>query len=149
MLGLQNEREWAAFCATVLEQPELAQDKRFSSNTLRVENKEALRVLIVTAFAALTREQVIARLEAAAIANASVNTMQDVWRHPQLASRQRWREVDSPAGALPALLPPASNSAFQPRMDKIPGLGEHSAAILRGLGYAEEQIQTFKQRGII
>jgi len=149
MLGLQNEREWAAFCATVLEQPELAQDKRFSSNTLRVENKEALRVLIVTAFAALTREQVIARLEAAAIANASVNTMQDVWRHPQLASRQRWREVDSPAGPLPALLPPASSSAFQPRMDKIPGLGEHSTAILRSLGYTEEQIQAFKQRGII
>ncbi len=149
MLGLQNEREWAAFCATVLEQPELAQDKRFSSNTLRVENKEALRVLIVTAFAALTRGQVIARLEAAAIANASVNTMQDVWRHPQLASRQRWREVDSPAGTLPALLPPASSSAFQPRMDKIPGLGEHSAAILRSLGYTEDQIQAFKQRGII
>jgi len=106
-------------------------------------------VLIVTAFAALTRGQVIARLEAAAIANASVNTMQDVWRHPQLASRQRWREVDSPAGTLPALLPPASSSAFQPRMDKIPGLGEHSAAILRSLGYTEDQIQAFKQRGII
>lgn len=149
MLGLQNEREWAAFCATVLEQPELARDKRFSSNTLRVENKEALRVLIVTAFAGLTREQVIARLEAAAIANASVNTMQDVWHHPQLASRERWREVDSSAGPLPALLPPASNSGFQPRMDKIPSLGEHSAAILASLGYTEEQIQQFKQKGTI
>jgi itaconate CoA-transferase len=149
MLGLQNEREWAAFCTTVLEQPELARDKRFSSNTLRVENKEALRVLIVTAFAGLTREQVIARLEAAAIANASVNTMLDVWRHPQLASRERWREVDSSAGPLPALLPPASNSGFQPRMDKIPSLGEHSAAILGSLGYTEEQIQQFKQKGTI
>ena len=149
MLGLQNEREWAAFCTTVLEQPELAQDGRFSSNTLRVDNKEALRVLIVTAFAGLTREQVIARLEAAAIAYASVNTMQDVWRHPQLASRERWRQVGSSAGPLPALLPPASSSGFQPRMDKIPSLGEHSAAILASLGYTEEQIQQFKQKGTI
>src|SRR3546814_1221689 len=81
MLGLQNEREWAAFCKTVLQQPELAGDSRFSSNSLRVANKEALRVLIVTAFASLSRAQVVERLEAASIANAGVNTMSDVWAH--------------------------------------------------------------------
>src|SRR3546814_127856 len=149
MLGLQNEREWAAFCKTVLQQPELAGDSRFSSNSLRVANKEALRVLIVTAFASLSRAQVVERLEAASIANAGVNTMSDVWAHPQLAQRGRWREVDSAVGPLPALIPPASSSAFQARMDKIPALGENSAAILAELGYTAEQIKTFTQQGII
>ncbi|WP_280634351.1 CaiB/BaiF CoA transferase family protein [Allopusillimonas ginsengisoli] len=149
MLGLQNEREWAAFCKTVLQQPELATDERFNANSRRVANKEALRVLIVTVFAALTRDQVIARLEEAAIANASVNTMADVWQHPQLAQRARWRTVDSEAGALPALVPPASSSAFQPRMDPIPALGEHSAVILAELGYSETQVRAFAEQGII
>src|SRR3546814_911073 len=83
------------------------------------------------------------------IANAGVNTMSDVWAHPQLAQRGRWREVDSAVGPLPALIPPASSSAFQARMDKIPALGENSAAILAELGYTAEQIKTFTQQGII
>ncbi|MGB6102280.1 MAG: CaiB/BaiF CoA-transferase family protein [Pusillimonas sp.] len=149
MLGLQNEREWAAFCSTVMQQPELAGDERFNSNTLRVANKEALRVLIVTAFASLSRSQVIERLEAASIANASVNTMQDVWDHPQLAARRRWRKVDSSVGALPALIPPATNSSFQARMDKIPALGEHSTPILEELGYTDQHIQALAQEGVI
>lgn len=149
MLGLQNEREWAAFCSTVLQQPQLATDNRFSSNSLRVQNKEALRVLIVDVFASLSRQQVIDRLEQAAIANASVNTMSDVWQHPQLASRSRWAQVDSPVGVLPALLPPASNTHFQHRMDRIPQLGQDSAHILAELGYSQEQIQAYAEQGVI
>ncbi len=149
MMGLQNEREWAAFCKIVLKQPDVAVDSRFSSNSARVANKEALRVLIVTVFAALSREQLIERLEEASIANASVNTMIDVWNHPQLAQRQRWRQVGSPVGPLPALIPPASNSAFQARMDRVPGLGEDTAAILAGLGYSDGQIQDMAQQGVI
>ncbi|KAA0890208.1 CaiB/BaiF CoA-transferase family protein [Pusillimonas sp. ANT_WB101] len=149
MLGLQNEREWASFCTTVLGQPELIDDSRFNANFKRVENKDALRVLIVTVFAALTREQVIERLEAASIANASVNTMADVWAHPQLQQRARWTQIDSEVGSLPALIPPATNSEFQARMDKVPALGEHSAAILQKLGYTPEQIQTYTEQGMI
>ncbi|NYT38520.1 CoA transferase [Allopusillimonas soli] len=149
MLGLQNEREWAAFCSVVLEQPELASDERFSSNSLRVRNKDALRVLIVTKFATLSRTQVIERLEAAPIANASVNTMADVWAHPQLRQRERWTQIDSSVGPLPALIPPATSSAFQARMDRIPDLGENAAAILGELGYDEDQIAVFKQEGMI
>jgi itaconate CoA-transferase len=149
MLGLQNEREWAAFCKGVLQQPDLADDSRFISNSLRVANKDALRVMIVTAFASLSRAQVIERLEAASIANASVNTMLDVWNHPQLAERKRWRQVDSAAGPLPALIPPATNSSFEARMDKIPALGENSTAILATLGYTEKQIDVLAQQGVI
>lgn len=149
MLGLQNEREWVSFCETVLQQPDLQHDVRFSTNSLRVANKEALRTLINTVFSSLSRADVIGRLEAAHIANASVNTMRDVWAHPQLASRARWREIDSPAGPLPALAPPATNSAFEARMDGIPSLGQHSTSILAELGYTEDQIREFVQHGVI
>lgn len=149
MLGLQNEREWVAFCEQVLMQPELSQDPRFSNNTLRVANKDALRVLILTAFASLTREQVIERLETARIANASVNTMHDVWAHPQLKARQRWSTVDSAVGPLPALIPPATNTAYTARMDKIPALGEHSSDILASLGYTDVQIESLARQGVI
>lgn len=149
MLGLQNEREWAAFCRLVLRQPELADDSRYSSNSSRVANQASLRALIVTAFASLSRHQVIERLEQAQIANASVNTMQDVWRHPQLAQRGRWRQVESPVGPLPALIPPGSSSAFEARMDRIPALGENTGAILAELGYSTEQVQAFSEQGVI
>jgi itaconate CoA-transferase len=149
MLGLQNEREWAAFCKIVLKQPELAKDARFTSNLARVENKEALCALIVKAFATLTREQALQRLEDAQIANASVNTMRDVWAHPQLAARKRWREVSSQSGPLPALIPPASSSAFEARMDAVPSLGEHRASILAELGYSADDVQALLRQKVI
>src|SRR5689334_16451326 len=106
LLGLQNEREWAAFCDTVLQRPELAREERFSGNFRRNAARDELRAIIVAAFADLTAEQVVARLEAANIANARANTMQDVWNHPQLAARNRWRTVETEKGPVPALLPP-------------------------------------------
>ena len=149
MLGLQNEREWASFCTTVLQQPTLATDERFKANALRVANRDELRTLILQAFRDLSAEQVIERLEQAQIANANVNGMPDVWEHPQLKARQRWTAVDTSAGPIPALLPPASNTDFSPRMDRVPALGEHSSAILSQLGYAPDAIEQLQQSGII
>ncbi|AXA66896.1 MULTISPECIES: CaiB/BaiF CoA transferase family protein [Pseudomonas] len=149
MLGLQNEREWQLFCEQVLVQPELVTDPRFSANFKRSANRGVLRDLIVEAFARLKTEEVIARLERAQIANAQVNDMAAVWAHPQLRERDRWREVDSPAGPLPALLPPASNSAFEPRMDPVPALGEHTEAVLRELGYDPVALDALRQRGAL
>ena len=149
MLGLQNEREWAAFCSTVLLQPHLASDERFASNALRVANRPALQAIIGQVFQGLSAEQVLARLAQAQIANARVNDMHDVWAHPQLAARARWTTVDSSAGPLPALRPPGSHSDFDPRMDKIPALGEHSASILGELGYSPEAIEQLRQDGVI
>ena len=148
MLGLQNEREWAAFCDKVLLQPALATDPRFSGNAKRVAARDALRELIVEAFAALTAPQVVERLEAAQIANARVNTMAEVWDHPQLAARGRWREVGSPAGPLPALLPPGSWTEG-PRMDPVPALGEHTDAILRELGVSGAERDALRAEGAI
>jgi itaconate CoA-transferase len=140
MLGLQNEREWQSFCAVVLENPELATDPRFARNALRNERRNELRGLILDAFAKLTAAEVRERLDRAQIANAAVNNMHDVWQHPQLAARKRWTDVPSPAGPLPALLPPGLNDQFEPRMDAIPSLGEHTVAVLQELGFGVTQI---------
>lgn len=149
MLGLQNEREWQTFCEKVLQQPWLSTDERFSANFKRVANRTALRLIIVQAFSQLDFEAVIQRLDDAQIANARVNDMKGVWEHPQLKARDRWRQVDSPAGQIPSLLPPASNNAFEPRMDPVPGLGEHTAALLAELEVSAERIEAMRQAGMI
>jgi itaconate CoA-transferase len=149
MLGLQNEREWAAFCQRVLQQPDLATDDRFSSNSRRVANRDALRALIVERFSAMTAGQVIDRLEDAAIANARVNDMHDVWEHPQLKARGRWTQVNTPGGPIPALLPPGRTTGYTPRMDAVPGLGEHTEAILTELGWDADAVRHLRSTGAI
>ena len=149
MLGLQNEREWGAFCQSVLQQPELAADERFASNSRRVGNRDALRSIIVEVFSTLTAEEVVQRLDKAHIANASVNDMHDVWAHPQLKARGRWTEVSTPSGPIPALLPPGKTDAYAPRMDAVPGLGENTDAILKGLGLSGESIEAMRREGAI
>ena len=135
MLGLQNEREWAVFCSKVLLQPALATDARFNTNALRSASRKELYALIVSVFASLTGEQVVERLEDAQIANAHMNDMHDLWDHAQLKARNRWTEVATPAGPVPALLPPGMPNGYAPRMDPVPALGQHTDAILGELGF--------------
>ena len=149
MLGLQNEREWAVFCEQVLRRPELLADPRFASNADRNAHRDALHTEIVMAFAALSTPEVQARLDAARIANARMNDMADLWAHPQLAARDRWRNVSTPAGPVPALQPPGRNSAFAPHMGAVPTVGEHTVAILRDLGCDEAQIAALRAAGAV
>lgn len=149
MLGVQNEREWIAFCSTVLQQAALAQDPRFVSNPLRLQHKAQLLALIGEVFGRLSADEVLARLDEAGIANARVNDMQALWAHPQLRARGRWTQVDTPAGAIPALQPPASNSSFSARMDAVPALGEHTTAILAELGLTAADLERLRRNGVI
>ncbi|MGY2485275.1 CaiB/BaiF CoA transferase family protein [Cupriavidus sp. CP313] len=146
MLGLQNEREWVVFCEAVLGEPDLAMHPDFASNSLRNQNRAALRARIVDSFSGLTATEAVDRLEAAKIANARVNTIADVWDHPQLAARQRWRQVDTPVGPVPALLPPGMTEA---RMDPIPSLGASTDAILAELGQTAAQIAALRSVGAV
>jgi crotonobetainyl-CoA:carnitine CoA-transferase CaiB-like acyl-CoA transferase len=139
MLGVQNEREWAAFCEKVLGRPELASDPRFSSVAKRTAARALLHPLIVEAFSRLGAEELVRRLDAAQIANARVNDMREVWEHPQLRARRRWREVATPAGPIPAPVPPGL-SRDEARMDAVPALGEHTDSILAELGLTPAQI---------
>ena len=149
MLGLQNEREWKQFCERVLQDAALAQDTRFDSNAQRNQNRNALEAIILAVFSKLSAEQVAARLEQAQIANARMNDMTGVWAHPQLQARQRWQNVGSPAGDIPALLPPGRSNAFGYRMDPVPSVGQHTDAILRELGQDEVAIASLRAAGAI
>ena len=130
MLGVQNEREFANFCAKVLGDAALATDSRFATNSARTKNRAELKAVIDRVFAGLSAAQVIERLDDAAIANASVNDMQGVWNHPQLRARGRWTEVDTPAGRVP----PGTGDGVEARMDAVPEVGQHNEAILKELG---------------
>ena len=149
MFGIQNEREWASFCKGVLRQPDLAKDPRYDNNTKRTAARNDVIALIESVFGDLTAEQVIERLDEAGIANARLNSSEEVWNHAQLKARERWREVDSPAGMIPAILPPASFRDHEARMDPIPSIGEHTAAILKELGLAGDEIDRLRAAGAV
>jgi itaconate CoA-transferase len=149
MLGLQNEREWSTFCERVLMRPDLASDPRYASNSRRSAAREELRRIIVEVFSGLTATEVLRRLDDARIANAQVNDMHDVWRHPQLAARRRWRDIDSPSGPIPALLPPGTDDEADPQWGAVPALGAHTDSILTSLGYSAERISELRADGAI
>jgi itaconate CoA-transferase len=144
MIGLQNEREWAVFCEKVLGQPALAKDARYDTNFKRNERREEVIALVNKVLEELTTEQTVAKLDAAGIANARVNTPEEVWKHAQLNERQRWRDVGSPVGEIPALLPPATISGLEARMDPVPDIGEHTESILNELGFDAGEIAALK-----
>jgi itaconate CoA-transferase len=149
MLGLQNEREWVQFCESVLENPALAKDERFDRNFKRNENRSELLAIIDACFSKLTSGQLVARLEKAQIANARLNDMEGLWKHEQLKARNRWTEVDTPNGAIPALLPPGLNNSYNYRMDPIPAVGQHTDTILKELGMTEADIASMRSSGAI
>lgn len=128
-LGIQNEREWARFCADVLEQPELASHASFSNNSLRTQHVAELRDRIESVFATLTVAEVLARLDAAAIANAELRTMLGLGTHPQLAARDRWVEVETTAGPIRVQRPPVTSREQGLRLGPVPALGEHTEQV--------------------
>jgi itaconate CoA-transferase len=148
-LSVQNEREFERFCARVLGDRRLATDVRYASGPARLANREALHGEIERVFARLTAAEVIARLEAAEIANARLNDMREFWRHPQLAARDRWTRVGSPAGPIDALKPPFNLSGFEPRMDAIPQLGEHTSKVLAEIGCSADEIERLRRERVV
>ncbi|MED1953847.1 CaiB/BaiF CoA-transferase family protein [Brevibacillus centrosporus] len=148
-LAIQNEREWAMFCNQVLQQPERSDDARFATNSDRLQNKSVLQGIIDEVFLQLTAEEVIARLEQAKIANARLNTVQDFWEHPQLKARNRWRQVETPAGPVQSLLPPVTMEGVEPCMGPIPALGQHNEKILLECGFDAQTIRKWKEAGVV
>jgi itaconate CoA-transferase len=128
--GIQNEREWVAFCTLVLQRPHLAEDPRFAGNTNRVRHRPALHAEIESVLADLSVAEATLRLDRAGIANAQLRTMSEFSAHPQLAARDRWREVGSPVGPLRTLLPPVTTRETGVAMRPVPALGEHTESVL-------------------
>ena len=147
-IGIQNDREWKRFCDVVLVQPELAEDARFHTNHARVEHRDDVFEIIETAFQGMTTAEVLDRLTEADIAHAQVNSVLDFIRHPQLSARNRWREIDSPAGKLSALIPAPTIEGFESVMGPVPELGADTESILTGLGYSAEDIDRLRRDGV-
>jgi itaconate CoA-transferase len=149
IFGIQNSREWAKFCTAVLCRAALVDDARFRSNQLRVQHRADMNAEIEQVFSELSPAEVISRLEAAQIANARINTVEQFIDHPQLRGREAWRQVDSPVGSVRALVPPVRMEDVEPVMGPIPALGQHRESILAELGFDRATIEQWKQEGVI
>lgn len=130
-LGVQNNREWAAFCREVLRRPDLVDDPRFAHNTDRVEHRPEIQGVIERCLQSRSTAEVLAELDAHGIACARLRTPREFFEHPQLVARDRWREVKTPGGSVRALLPPVVLDGEQPMMGDVPALGAHNDALRR------------------
>ncbi|ASR03221.1 CaiB/BaiF family protein [Gordonia rubripertincta NBRC 101908] len=149
LLAIQNQPEWERFCTQVLDLPGLVDDPRFAKNPVRVLNREELEAIVTAAIEPLSADELEKKLEAAGIANARMNTMEQLWDHPVLSERERWRDVQTPGGQVRALLPPAVLRGVQARMDPVPALGEHTIAILRELGRDDAEIARLREAHVV
>jgi crotonobetainyl-CoA:carnitine CoA-transferase CaiB-like acyl-CoA transferase len=149
LFAVQTEAQWKAFCTTVCNHPEWETDERFTTSARRRINREALETMIEEAFSPLPRDEVVRRCEAADIPFGSVNEVAEFVAHPQLAARDRWREVASPAGPLRAIVPPIDLEGAPPRMGAIPDVGDHTDEVLAELGYTPEAIARLRATGAV
>lgn len=149
LFSVQTQKQWVDFCTDVCGHPEWIDDPRFDSTPHRREHRDILEPLIEDAFAPLTRAEVNDRLEAADIPYGDLNTIEQFLEHPQLAARDRWRTVDSPAGPLQALLPPFTLEDTDLIMGDIPAVGAQTDAILSSIGYDDEAIARLHEDGIV
>ncbi|MEU6163867.1 CaiB/BaiF CoA transferase family protein [Streptomyces tanashiensis] len=150
LLSVQNDREWRRLAERVLGRPELAGDPEFATNTARVAGRAATDAVVAAALAPLTAAEALARLDAAGIACARLNSVAELADHPQLTARDRWRAVESPVGPLRSLLPPiVFPDAPEPRMDRIPALGQDTDEVLADLGVPEAEVKELRGAGVI
>ncbi len=134
VLGTTNDREWQRFARELLGRPDLADDERFRTNPGRVEHREILDAQIAAWCAQRELAYVQSSADAAGIGNSRYNTPSDVIAHPQLAARDRWRQINTPNGPVPALLPPPVISGYDPPMGAVPALGQHTDSVLAEFG---------------
>ncbi|MET9384295.1 CaiB/BaiF CoA-transferase family protein [Streptomyces sp. NPDC002928] len=145
LFSIQNEREWTALCERFLEADGLVADPRFATGSARVAHRDELNAIVAERFAESDSDEAMKALDAAGIANAGVNDIEDFLAHPVLSARGRWRDVPIPGGVdVPALVPPADLAGVTPRMDAVPAVGEHTEPVLAELGYGPAEIEALR-----
>ncbi|HLS78691.1 MAG TPA: CaiB/BaiF CoA-transferase family protein [Nocardia sp.] len=140
VLGTTNDREWQRLATEIIDRPDLAADERLRTNPGRTRHRAELDTAIAAWCARHDLADIQRIADAAGIGNARYNRPSEVLDHPQLVERGRWREIDTPAGPVPALLPPAVLTGYDPPMGPVPALGEHTDAVLAEIGCTAEEI---------
>ena len=135
LIGVQNDRGWRSLLTDVFAAPEYVDDPRFARNVDRVAQPRRLR----RAGRGLAREAgrpptSTSGSRKRASRRPSSTPTADVLAHPQLAERDRWRTVSTPAGDIRGVLPPMTYRDVELPMGAVPALGEHNDAILAELG---------------
>jgi crotonobetainyl-CoA:carnitine CoA-transferase CaiB-like acyl-CoA transferase len=149
VLGTTNDREWQRLAREIIVRPDLADDPRFGTNADRCAHRDELNAAIESWCAQYDLEHIQKTADAAGIGNSRYNLPSEVIVHPQLAARDRWRQVGTPKGDIPALLPPPVISGFEAPMGAVPGLGEHTDAVLGELGLSAGEIARLRDEGAI
>jgi crotonobetainyl-CoA:carnitine CoA-transferase CaiB-like acyl-CoA transferase len=148
LLAVQNPAEWRRFCDIVLQRVELVADPRFATNPDRVAHRDELEAIITASIARFGAAELEELLEQAGIANARMNDVEQLARHPVLVGRDRWHEIQTPGGSVGALPPPAALTGIDPLLGDVPALGAHSRKILVELGYSTTDVDELAAAGV-
>jgi formyl-CoA transferase len=150
VIAIQNEREWVRLCNEVFEHPELATDERFSRNELRLRNRAELEPLIDEYLSGFTVEEAEARFERASIPYSRLNDVSEVFAHPQVLERDRLMSIDVGGGNTAEYLrAPFNIEDVREAGAAVPGVGEHTDEVLRGLGYGDAEIVSLHEEGAV
>ncbi|TFC73585.1 CoA transferase [Cryobacterium sp. TMS1-20-1] len=149
VLSVQNDREWASFCAGVLERPDLINDERFATSSVRLTHRTELHAVVDAVFASHDGPEMERRLAESTVAFARQREVKDVLTHPQLSARNRWRTVETSAGQVRALLPAVTVVGQAVRMDRVPDVGADTRSILGALGYSAAAIDELTGAGVL
>jgi formyl-CoA transferase len=149
LIGVQNDRGWQQLVTAVFDRPDLVDHPRLRTNVLRVEHREECDAVVATESQKWSTAELDARLAEAGVPAAQINDLQGLIDHPQLSARDRWREVDTPAGTVRAILPPMTFSDVEMAMGAVPDLGEHSVALLTEFGYSAEDVERLCAAGAV
>ena len=149
LIGVQNDRGWQALVTEVFGRPELADHPRLSTNPLRVANRAECDAVVAEETSAFTTGELDTRLAEAGVPAAQVNEIAGLVNHPQLAARDRWRDVETPGGVVKGLLPPITFADVELPMAAVPALGASTACVLAELGFDDDAIRSLDAAGII
>ena len=147
--AVATRQDWEVFCREVIERPDLLEDARFETSELRRKNRGVLEQKVEEIFLQRDHGEWLARLEKSRLPYGEVRGIAQVAAHPQVAARQMVREVDSPVGRIPVTSSPLRLSESPARFDPIPSLGENTEAVLRELGYTNEEIRDLRDQRVI
>jgi crotonobetainyl-CoA:carnitine CoA-transferase CaiB-like acyl-CoA transferase len=149
VLGTTNDREWQRLAREIIVRPDLADDRRFRTNADRCAHRDEINQAIASWCRQHDLVEIQKTADAAGIGNSRYNLPSEVVRHPHLVARERWSSVGSPKGDIAALLPPPVIEGFEPPMGAVPGLGEHTDAVLEELGLSPDEIAGLRAEGAI